>query len=266
MAIRIEDEYAQSVAADASYPGGSFKNVSTPGGSDGTPLEKAWANDFLGARDAILAAAGVGYSGAPDTAVASDLLDALNTLFVAVVDAVSAATANKVVKRDANGRAKVAAPVASDDIAIKGTVDTHANLTAPHGAATVATANRLALRDAGGRLEAARGVSGDDLVNFGQFGTTLGTSGYQDLPGGFIMQWGEAPSSVVGNGATNAVTFTYEKPFPNAALFALPGFITPHGGCAIGSDAPGLSSVTIWYANLSGGTRTLQGRVLVIGH
>jgi len=43
--------------------------------------------------------------------------------------ATSAATANRLMMRDANGRAKVAAPVASDDIARKDTVDAHANRT-----------------------------------------------------------------------------------------------------------------------------------------
>lgn len=44
--------------------------------------------------------------------------------------ATSAATANRIIMRDANGRAKVAAPSASDDIARKDTVDNHASTTA----------------------------------------------------------------------------------------------------------------------------------------
>ena len=127
MAIRLEDEYTEAVAASASYPGGSFKNTSTPGGTDGTPLELAWADDFLGARDAVLSAAGQGYSGAPDTASTSDFLTALYTLFVKNSDAVSAATANKIIKRDANGRAKVVGAVANDDIAILSDVTTVVN-------------------------------------------------------------------------------------------------------------------------------------------
>ena len=122
MAIRIEDEYINAVAASGNYPGGSFKNETSPGALDGTPLEKAWANDLLGMRDAILAAAGQGYSGAPDTATTSDAFNALLTLFLKNADAVSAATANKAVRRDANGRAKVADGVASDDIATFGQV------------------------------------------------------------------------------------------------------------------------------------------------
>jgi hypothetical protein len=45
-------------------------------------------------------------------------------------NATSAATANRIMMRDANGRAKVAAPSASDDIARKDTVDNHAAQTA----------------------------------------------------------------------------------------------------------------------------------------
>ncbi|NMA73640.1 MAG: hypothetical protein GX963_05645, partial [Bacteroidales bacterium] len=43
--------------------------------------------------------------------------------------ATSAATANKIIMRDSAGRAKVAAPSASDDIARKDTVDNHAGVT-----------------------------------------------------------------------------------------------------------------------------------------
>ena len=47
--------------------------------------------------------------------------------------AVSTATANKLIIRDSAGRAKVAAPIASTDIALKSTVDDHdANSSTPH--------------------------------------------------------------------------------------------------------------------------------------
>jgi hypothetical protein len=73
----------------------------------------------------------------------------------ATIDAAtSAATADKLVKRDANGRFKAAAPAASDDVALKGTVDTHAAITtAPvHGSTSAATPNTLAHRDANGQI------------------------------------------------------------------------------------------------------------------
>ena len=77
MAIKLVDEYVNSTPADADYPGGSFKNATTGGGVDGTPLEKKWANDWLGFFQAILAATGIIPSGAPDTATSSQYLTAL---------------------------------------------------------------------------------------------------------------------------------------------------------------------------------------------
>lgn len=82
MALRIEDEYTESQAADANYPEGSFKNVSSPGGTDGTPFEKAWPNDIQGLLQRLLSEASITPSGAPDTVLASDYFDALNALFL----------------------------------------------------------------------------------------------------------------------------------------------------------------------------------------
>ena len=85
--------------------------------------------------------------------------------------ATSAATANTIILRDAAGRAKVAAPSASDDIARKDTVDavqtnltTHANLTNPHGATVAATADRIILRDAAGRAQVAAPSAAADIA------------------------------------------------------------------------------------------------------
>lgn len=46
------------------------------------------------------------------------------------------------------------------------------------------------------------------------------TSGYQKLPGGFIVQWGVTAS--LSSGTTNAVTFPLT--FPNACLQVIAGF------------------------------------------
>jgi hypothetical protein len=80
--------------------------------------------------------------------------------------ATATASANRLVLRDPNGRAKVAAPAADDDIARKYEVDAaatagsnHANLTNPHSATASAIANRLVLRDVNGR------VAGDTTGN-----------------------------------------------------------------------------------------------------
>lgn len=80
MAIKIAVEYVNAEPISSNYPGGSFKNETAPGALDGTPLEKAWADDLYGFGEAILAEAGVVHSGAPDNAVASDRLDALKKI------------------------------------------------------------------------------------------------------------------------------------------------------------------------------------------
>jgi RNase P/RNase MRP subunit p29 len=114
--------------------------------------------------------------------------------------AVSAATANKLLIRDASGRAKVAAPSAEDDIALKSNVttvqsnltthdglttgihgvgastiesilgsqskvDTHnSNTTTAHGAVSAATANKIIIRDSNGRAKVAAPSAEDDIA------------------------------------------------------------------------------------------------------
>lgn len=81
MAINIKEAYpANADSPSLDYTTGSFRNDSTPESEDGTPLEKGWANDFLGARDAILKQANITPSGDVETAEASDVLDALNII------------------------------------------------------------------------------------------------------------------------------------------------------------------------------------------
>lgn len=78
MAIKLAERYPTR-AGDPSlaHPTGSFKNKSAPGAVDGTPLEKDWANDLLGARDAILAEAEIVADGDVETAEDSQVLTAL---------------------------------------------------------------------------------------------------------------------------------------------------------------------------------------------
>ncbi|WP_289281577.1 MULTISPECIES: hypothetical protein [unclassified Methylophaga] len=81
MTINVKTTYPDNAdAASLDYITGSFRNDSTPSSEDGTPLEVAWMNDFLGSRDAILAEGGVTPSGVPDTAQESDVLDALKQI------------------------------------------------------------------------------------------------------------------------------------------------------------------------------------------
>lgn len=77
MAIKLADEYLNTNPADSNYPGGSFKNASSPTATDGTPFEEKWANDMLGFMQALIALAGITPSGVPDTAISSQHLAAL---------------------------------------------------------------------------------------------------------------------------------------------------------------------------------------------
>ncbi len=76
MALNFDAKYTpRSKAADADYSYGSFKNSTTP--LTGTPLDKDWANDFLGFFQKLLDYAVITPSGVPDTILASDFFDAL---------------------------------------------------------------------------------------------------------------------------------------------------------------------------------------------
>ena len=86
--LKIYQRYApDAVAPTTDYPLGSIKNDSVPGADDGTPLEKDWGNNVEGFHQALMADAGMTASGSPDTAVASQLLDALKIVAANVVKA-----------------------------------------------------------------------------------------------------------------------------------------------------------------------------------
>jgi len=78
--INLASSYANTEAPTTGYPRGAFKNKTAPSATDGTPLEKTWTNDLWGFSEALVGAAGITPSGSPDTATASDRLDALRIL------------------------------------------------------------------------------------------------------------------------------------------------------------------------------------------
>ncbi len=81
MALKIFEKFSpRANPADADYPYGSIKNESVPGAKDGTPLDASWGNDMGGFTDALLDEAGIVPSGTPDTAIASQRLDAVKTV------------------------------------------------------------------------------------------------------------------------------------------------------------------------------------------
>ena len=96
--------------------------------------------------------------------------------------ATSSATANRIIIRDSAGRAKVAAPSASDDIARKAEVDavssalnTHKDATSGiHGATSSATANRIIIRDSAGRAKVAAPSAASDIATKGYVDSLVG--------------------------------------------------------------------------------------------
>lgn len=86
MAIIPETEFpGKIVPGNASYPYGQARDITTPSDGTGTPLRASLVNDIFGFQQALLAAAGVTPSGAPDTAAASQYLQALQVLFAGTV-------------------------------------------------------------------------------------------------------------------------------------------------------------------------------------
>lgn len=68
MAIDLETKYpGRTTGASADYPYGAYKNESTPGANDGTPLEVSWANDQEGYKQKILVEANVEPNNEVDT-------------------------------------------------------------------------------------------------------------------------------------------------------------------------------------------------------
>ena len=84
--LKIYQRYAPAaVAPTTAYPLGSIKNDSVPGADDGTPLEKDWGNNVEAFHQALMAEAALTASGSPDTAVTSQLLEAVKIVAASVV-------------------------------------------------------------------------------------------------------------------------------------------------------------------------------------
>jgi hypothetical protein len=135
-------------------------------------------------KDATTGVHGVGASTVESASGAQSKVDAhAGGQAAGIHGSTSAATANKLMHRDASGRAKVAAPSASDDIARKNEVDTHANLTTAHSAVSTATASRLVVRDASARAKfAAPGAAGDALIKGTRLAANEMLAGTSGLP------------------------------------------------------------------------------------
>jgi len=95
-----------------------------------------------------------------------------------------------------------------------------------------------------------------------------GSSGFQKLPGGLIVQWGTAPASTTGSGSTNVVSAVFPTTFPNACRLVLPTFENSQGASSTGSPRSSwsVSGANITYANQSGVTLTFQSNYVAIGY
>lgn len=81
MTINVFAQYSpRATAPDTNYPNGSFKNETSPGANDGTPLDVDTINDILGATEAILTEAGLTVSGQIDTVILSQKLEAIKKI------------------------------------------------------------------------------------------------------------------------------------------------------------------------------------------
>lgn len=129
MALDISAKYpGKSNAPSSAYPFGSARNITTPGDGTGTPLEQAWLNDQFGFQQALINDAGLTPSGNPDTAEASQYLEAARIMLGAVakslaeLSAVTATVENQHAFLSAGGRsgpftatlADISAKVAGD--------------------------------------------------------------------------------------------------------------------------------------------------------
>ena len=171
--------------------------------------------------------------------------------------ATSSATANRIIIRDSAGRAKVAAPSASDDIARKDTVDAHANATTVHGATSSATANRIIIRNSAGRAKVAAPSASDDIA---RKDTVDAHANRTDNPHQVTAQQAGAyhplrftlSGSVGGSGAirleegeTHTMTRIRVELHPNRALvLRLARFDTSSSNCRLYVEAAGYSAWT----------------------
>ncbi|MBB5444660.1 hypothetical protein HDG38_003289 [Paraburkholderia sp. WSM4177] len=116
---------------------------------------------------------------------------------------------------------------------------------------------------AGGAQQVTAGTQSNHAVNLGQFGSSIGSSGYTKLPNGMIFQWSSGVSS--GTGSPN-LTITFPLAFPNACLGA--AAITS-GGNTIAS-VNGLSktaaSLTTYLASSGAITSALGFYIVAIGY
>lgn len=154
--------------------------------------------------------------------------------------ATSAATAERIIVRDVSGRAKVANPSASDDIATKATVDDHANSLTPHTsvlepAFTKNTAFNKNFGTTSGTV--AQGNDSRFLPDYGAVGSYVfaliyGVGyGVAIAPGETFSGWSVRPTGVSTGGALSETVTSVDQGWSNFS-----GTWRAHGYCAAGAS------------------------------
>jgi hypothetical protein len=82
MALIPSSRYPGQIDIDPAYPYGKARNAGSYQDGTGTPTEKDRVNDIFGFQQALLVAANITPSGDPDTATASQYLDAVRAISV----------------------------------------------------------------------------------------------------------------------------------------------------------------------------------------
>jgi len=200
-------------------PGGLAAHAALTGSSAHGAVSAPTANQII-TRDAAGRAQVVAPSAAADIA-RKDTVDAVQTNLTTHAaltnphSATAAPTADRLVLRDAAGRAQIVAPSVAADILNKGTLDTHAALTgsSAHGAVSAPTASQLMTRDAAGRAQVVAPSVAADIATKGY------VDGIGEVPAGVIAMWGTAspPAGWLICDGTAISETTY------AALFAVIG-------------------------------------------
>lgn len=104
------------------------------------------------------------------------------------------------------------------------------------------------------------GATGVSLSRMSGFGASKASSGYQKLPSGLIIQWGNGVSNASGN-----ITFTFPIAFPT--MFLTASSITTGGGIvgSIASSGPSNMSV-VTYSTTTGAAATGGLYYIAIGY
>jgi hypothetical protein len=155
----------------------------------------------------------------------------------------------------------------ADDVEITGgAVDS-----TPIGATTASTVRGTTITATTGFVgnltgNASTVTNGVYTTNFTGSNQSLGTNGYQKLPGGLIMQWG---SVYIGNLSDNAsATFSYPITFPSTVIHAYVTFFATDNSQDFSGwiTSQGNSSCSVNIQEWSGSGQNITAKFFVIGY